>query len=303
MGRGVWISHTDAVSVVQQPATTDHPRRHTPLSKRATVTWCCLSILLSAAAILFARWLYYDLRVAYSPTFSVRPVSSEELNNVGVMEYESGHTQLAIAAYEQSVTVNQHSYTAMYNLGLVLQESGAIDEAISIFTRAASNGYVPAYLGRGYCLYQQGEYRRAIEDFDMAVKDWQLSQEADTYRGRGLAYYMLEEYDKALSDLEQAAHLNSSNPWNLISRGLGYMGKKRYTDARDDFKRALELNPNLAEAHYNLGLVRLYIGEKDKSLDDFKRAYELAEDDQLRNDAEAQLRNFGVRPGQATGTP
>ncbi len=63
-----------------------------------------------------------------------------------------------------------------------------------------------AYYNRGLAYIDLGEYRRAIEDYDEALR---LDPgNASAYNNRGYAYRELGEYRRAIKDLDQALRLD-----------------------------------------------------------------------------------------------
>ena len=62
------------------------------------------------------------------------------------------------------------------------------------------------YYSRGLAYYCKGDYDRAIEDYNQAIK--LNPKDAKTYNNRGRAHYYKGDYDRAIEDYNQAIKLN-----------------------------------------------------------------------------------------------
>ena len=69
------------------------------------------------------------------------------------------------------------------------------------------------YINKGVAYYEQGEHRRAIENFDRAIE--LDPTDALTYDNRGYTYYELGEYGLAIEDYDKAIELD---PTSTVSR-------------------------------------------------------------------------------------
>jgi len=76
------------------------------------------------------------------------------------------------------------------------------------------------------------------------------------------------------------------------NRGAAYVGKDDYDLAIADYDKAIELKPDLVEAYFGRGFVHKIRGEKEEAIRDFERCLELSEDEDLRKEAEEQLREL-----------
>src|SRR5664280_2946637 len=133
------------------------------------------------------------------------------------------------------------------------KESG--DIAASACSRAITsgryNGPKLAILNynRGTVYATKGQYDRAIEDFDQAIR--LNPQDADVFNNRGIAFKNKGQYDRAIQDYDQAIKLNPDKAGAFNNRGKAYANKGQYDRAIQDYDQAIRLNPNLASAIKN----------------------------------------------------
>ncbi|MGK7941305.1 MAG: tetratricopeptide repeat protein [Crocosphaera sp.] len=123
----------------------------------------------------------YDDQRKYKKTFAddnqaiskLNPKLAEAYNNRGIVYYEQGKYEKALAEYNQAIQLNPQ--------------------------------YFEAYCNRGVIYYEQGKYEKALADCNQAI---QLNpKDASVYYNRGLTYKANRNIEKAISDFEKAAEL------------------------------------------------------------------------------------------------
>ena len=103
----------------------------------------------------------------------------------------------------------------------------------------------------GISYYEKGEYDKAIESFNKALKLDMKNTRA--YINRGNAYDDKGEYLKAIDDYSQAIKLDPKEEKTYFNRGIAYYKNGYYNKAIDDYTEAIKLNPAYANAYTNLG--------------------------------------------------
>jgi tetratricopeptide (TPR) repeat protein len=129
-----------------------------------------------------------------------------------------------------------------------------------------------AFNSRGVAYRLKGEWDRAIQDYNQAVK---LDPKfASAFNNRGVAYDKKGEYDRAIHDYEQAIKLKPS-PEAYFNRGNAYLGKSQYDHAIDDYNQALKLKSDFASALNNRCWARAVVGILKQALADCNEALRL----------------------------
>jgi eukaryotic-like serine/threonine-protein kinase len=191
-----------------------------------------------------------------------------------------------------------------YNLGLVLSDGGAHEEAIELLQRALDR-YVQAGPGhevaRATTLNgiagaraRAGDLQAARAGFEQAVA---LSESivgpahpdtALALNNLGTVSIDLGDYDRAQTELDRALevaeHALGSDHVSvgdvLLNRGRLHARRDRFDQARRDYLRAIEIwtirlppeHPSLAQARNNLGVVALREGNAKTALEHFDAA-------------------------------
>ena len=130
-----------------------------------------------------------------------------------------------------------------------------------------------AYYEKGNTYYEQGDYDRAIENYNMAVV--LNSQFLECYFNRALCYYNKKNYDKAIEDYTKAANIDADNPLIYNNRGDAYYRKQDFEKAIADYNKAISLNPEYLKAYYNRGLAYASMQDYESGVENFTKVIEL----------------------------
>jgi tetratricopeptide (TPR) repeat protein len=101
------------------------------------------------------------------------------------------------------------------------------------------------------------------------------SQTTDFYNlyFEGNALYSKGQYDKAIEKYNQALKLFQAD-YVYFNRGNSYYAKKDFANAKQDYDKTIQLNNRYAEAYYQRALLKKDTGE-NTFCDDFKKAAKL----------------------------
>ncbi len=104
---------------------------------------------------------------------SIRPKSLEALYMLGMYYQETSEYKKAIEIYQNLAKIDSSFREAPYNIGYIyLVYLNDFKQAIPYFTESLKKdpGYYQAYFNRGYAYELAGEFKKATEDYQRALK-------------------------------------------------------------------------------------------------------------------------------------
>lgn len=152
-------------------------------------------------------------------------------------------------------------FTPAYNMrGYLYLQDGQLKKAIQDFTSSINidhNNYYP-YCSRGFAFLRTNKYVSAEGDFNIAIK---LNPAfCNSYAGRGLVKLNKKEYLFAVSDYDKAVELGCEGADLFDQRGYCYQQMGNLNEALNDYRRALEIDPNNKYAKENLAQLKEDMG-------------------------------------------
>ena len=109
-----------------------------------------------------------------------------------------------------------------------------------------------------------GNYDRAIQDYDQAIRLDPSS--ALAYNNRGRTQHLKGEYELAIKDYGEAIDLDSDYPLAFYNRGLARFDQGLFIGAVPDFVRAVQLDPAKPYRVIALYLAKARGGDPDKEM-------------------------------------
>jgi tetratricopeptide (TPR) repeat protein len=158
------------------------------------------------------------------------------------------------------------------------------------------------YLNKGIMYAMQGEYGKAIAEFDEALKInpnligaymlralalqasvSQVTGVEENFSGITTARYTGEQvseervriYDRAIADYTQAIRLDPNEAGGYNQRGTAYAQKGDYDRAIADYTQAIRIVPNFSYAYSNRGAAYYGKGDSDRAIADYAQAIRL----------------------------
>src|SRR5437016_2233385 len=218
--------------------------------------------------------MYGNIETLWRTTLARNPDCWMAYNNLGIVLFQKGEIDEAIADYRTTLEMQPDFWDANYNLGSALLQKGEVDEAIAYCSRAvASEPNDPdAQVALGNALVQKERIDDAIVHYQRAV-----AIRPDYFIARySLGHALLErgKLDAAI-DHSRAALLiqpNDADCHTVLAVALDEKGQS--AEAITHYKNALEISPRSISAANNLAW--LLATSSTASLRNGDKALELA---------------------------
>ncbi|MDX2111475.1 MAG: tetratricopeptide repeat protein [Verrucomicrobiota bacterium] len=196
-------------------------------------------------------------------------------NNLGLALEDAGALGPAYEHYDKAVTLFPDYAAALYNRGNMRSQLGDRTGAMADYNAAIKNDQkmVKAYNNRGNLNRDNGDYEASLRDFDRALT--LNPRYADAFYNRGLSLRALERNDEAIDDYTQAIRHNPGFVQAYNNRANIYRLLKRDEDAVADYKRAIAIKPAYFNANYNCGNALRELGRYAEAIQYYQHAFKL----------------------------
>jgi serine/threonine-protein kinase len=216
----------------------------------------------------------------FTAALSVRPQSQLTRVNLGGVLNEKGAHDEAIALLQDTIALNPNISGAHINLGNALRDKGALDQALSAFRQAVrcKPDFALAHYNLGGALNMKGSTDEALTEFKEAIRLQPAYAKAHFQVGMALA-------KKGAMDEAIAAYREALRVQPTFFEAFNNLGallcdrKKDYDGAIAAFREAIRLRPGHFASHANLGNALWHKGLLDQARGAFEEAVRLKPDD------------------------
>src|SRR5205814_847552 len=203
-----------------------------------------------------------DLAVLRSFARRIDPSDAGAHNNLGVLYYQKGLVEDAIAEFTRALELDPKMQVAQRNLEIAYHDTGYYDQRVA---------------------HLRERLRSAPDDRDAR---WEL----------GRAYAILGAHEDAVGEFEQLLAHRPTDVAAIIQLGLAEKNRGRPEAATEWFLRAVELEPEssvvhfyLGEIYYNRGIAFQQKGYYNEARREYRLALERGEDRRLTLQAMAEV--------------
>jgi len=218
--------------------------------------------------------MYNDIETLWRTTLARNPKCWMADTNLGLVLFQRGEIDGAIAHYRSALQMQPDWWDAEYNLGTALLAKGQAEEAILHCEKAVSMrpSDPDAQLVLGNALFQRGRIDEAITHYQKAM----MSRPNDFLARYGLAQALLQkgELNAAIQACRAALSIrpSDSNCHTTLAIALDENGEP--AEAIQHYEKALEFSPQSVPALNNLAW--LLATSREEHLRNGRKAIELA---------------------------
>jgi protein O-mannosyl-transferase len=187
--------------------------------------------------------------------------------------YESDET-----LWTDTLAKNPNSWLGHCKLGVVLFQKGRVDDAVAQYQKALeiNPNYVAAHYNLGNALFQKGQLDEALAQYQKAVEI--DPNDAEAHVNLGNALLQKGQLDEAVAQFQKALEINANDAEAHYNLGNAFFQKGQLDEAVAQFQKALKIDPNSFPTHYNLGGALLQEGQLDEAITQFQEVLRLRPD-------------------------
>jgi len=222
--------------------------------------------------------VYRDLHTLWSDTIAKNPGATMAHINLGMLHYQEGRPERAVAEYEAALRIDPADAEARDDLGIALAAAGRTEEALAEF--AESLRLAPddpkTHNNLANTLAGQGRTAEALAEYAQAVR--LEPRYADAHNNLGTALALAGRTDEAIAEHEEAVRLDPDYVEAHHNLGVLLAERGRPADALVHQLAALRVNPRYAGAHYEAGNVLVALGRTREAIARYRDALALKPD-------------------------
>ena len=173
---------------------------------------------------------------------------------------QSEHVGEAIENLRAAIKTGQETTSTRVQLGLLLTESGKVDEAVQVLAPLATSSDPDALNAYGVALADQGHLDDAVRQFERVLQSDQNN--APALQNLGIVALRRDDIAGAASFLTRALALNQRLPLALNTLGVVHARQGDYAHAVESWNRAVDIDPRQYDALFNIGLVEGRAGHR-----------------------------------------
>jgi predicted TPR repeat methyltransferase len=189
---------------------------------------------------------------------------------------ESGRLSLGENICRQIIEISPRISEAYNLLGIIYEEQGLIDEAVTVLQKSIELGGANAnpYFNLGTILGQHGHYEKAAAALRKGLS---LSPRTPKARNNlGLALLNMGRLDEAVNSFEKATDLDPHYGEAWFNLGDAYYCNGNLQESIAAYQNSIRLIPDFIEAHYNLSIALHDLNLQPEARETLKRTIELA---------------------------
>ena len=254
----------------------------TPLERRpargAGLVLVAIAIVVLGLLTLQRNKDYHSGMTIWQKTLDIVPDNARAHYNLGLVIQKQGRLDEAISRYRQAIKLKPDHVQAYNNLGLALSSQGRFDEAAGQFNRALqlSPDFSDAYYNLAIALKSQGKLDDAITNYRLAI---QFNPDyAEAHHNLGNVLEIQGKPDEAAAHYRQAIRIKPDDAKAHNNLGIILKTQGKLDEAISHYCQALQSDPNYAEACNNLGNVLILQNKLDEAAGYYRRALTIKPD-------------------------
>jgi len=192
--------------------------------------------------------------------------------DLGVVAQEKGNIQEALREYQAALELNEVFPEAHNAIGILLHLSfNRPEEAIRHYKRALEirEGYSEAKTNLGNVYLDLGKYDEAIKLYDQVLNDMLYTTPYIAHSNRGWALFKKGDVRGGMESIQMALTTNPKFCLGYKNLGLIHDEQGQTEAACDDYRHYRDSCPDAGDAYYREGVCLAKLGRTDEARKDF----------------------------------
>jgi tetratricopeptide (TPR) repeat protein len=192
----------------------------------------------------------------------------------------------ALVDFNKAIELNPKKVEALYGRAFTKNKLGDSRGAVEDYSQAlglGSSKHVKLVYDKKMSQNVLDDLRKGVED-KIKMAEFSLER-SEIYFNQGASYYKLGNFKQAIEDFDITLYLQPTNIDAYYLRGMAQSALGDQRKAILDFSNAIKLNPKYSEAYFVRGIIKLALGDNSGCLDlstsgelGYIRAYQVIRD-------------------------
>ena len=199
---------------------------------------------------------------------------SDKLNLI-LKDYSSGNKEIAYKQFKKIYFQNNKDIKLRFNLAVMQQELGLLDEAESNYISLIENSEDNKYKTNLYNLYiTKGFYQKALKIIDtIKLNNYNLTQ---LNQDKAYLLYLLKNYEDSIEECNKILKIDDKNSNILNTLGLCLFDLQKYDEANKTLLKALHFDKNNIKILNSLGRLNHELRKSKDAENFFNEAFKLS---------------------------
>jgi tetratricopeptide (TPR) repeat protein len=195
------------------------------------------------------------------------------ISHLTVKQIRVWENTLVLFSHDIEASPDEH-YLAYFIRGKAFKGEGQFDRAIKDFNKTIDLNpyYHQSYHNRASVFAKIGQLDKAIDDYTVSIN---ARPTPDAYYERGVVFSKQGETDKAIEDFRKVVNMNPRDYEAYTRLGILYGKVGSFSRAIESFDKAIEINPDYHFTYGNRGHAYSLLGDNEKALENFNKAVAL----------------------------
>ena len=198
---------------------------------------------------------------------------SDKLNSI-LKEYSSGNQLSAYKKFKKIYLKNNKDIKLRYNLAVMQQELGLLDEAESNYISLIENNEDTRYKINLYNLYITKKLYQNALDLINSIQSENLSL-IQVNQDKAYILYLLKNYDDSINQCYQILKIDDKNASTLNTLGLCFLQLQRYDEANKALLKAISFDKENIIILNSLGRLNHHLRKSKEAKSYFDKAITL----------------------------